>query len=36
MIPAMMPEKSGAPEASVIPKHNGTATRKTITPAGRS
>jgi hypothetical protein len=35
-IPAMMPEKSGAPEASAIPKHKGTATKNTTILAGRS
>lgn len=30
MIPATMPEKSGAPEASAMPRHSGNATRKTI------
>ena len=35
-IPAMIPENSGAPEAKAMPRHNGTATRKTTKPAGRS
>jgi hypothetical protein len=36
MIPDMIPEKNGAPDARDIPKHNGKATRKTTTPAGKS
>ena len=35
-IPAMIPENSGAPEASAMPKQSGTATRKTTRPAGAS
>ena len=39
-IPPMMPDKrpaySGAPEAKAIPKHSGSATRKTERPAGKS
>ena len=31
-IPATSPEKSGAPDANAIPKHNGSATKKTMTP----
>ena len=36
MIPAMTPEKGGAPEATAMPRHSGTATRNTTTPAGMS
>jgi hypothetical protein len=36
MIPAMIPERSGAPEASAMPRHKGSATRKTTNPEGRS
>jgi hypothetical protein len=32
----MIPEKSGAPDASAIPKQRGTATKKTTIPAGIS
>lgn len=32
----MIPEKRGAPEASAIPRHRGTATKKTIIDAGAS
>ncbi len=35
-IPAMMPAKRGAPDARAIPKHKGSATKKTTNPAGRS
>jgi hypothetical protein len=35
-MPAIIPEKRGAPEARATPKHNGRATRKTTTPAGKS
>jgi hypothetical protein len=35
-IPAMIPEKSGAPDASAIPRHSGTATKNTTILAGRS
>ena len=35
-IPAMIPENSGAPDASAIPKHSGKATKKTTRPAGQS
>jgi hypothetical protein len=34
--PAMIPENSGAPEASAMPKQSGNATRKTTSPAGTS
>ena len=36
IIPAIIPEKSGAPDANAIPKHKGNATKKTTNPAGRS
>jgi hypothetical protein len=32
----MIPANKGAPEASAIPKHNGTATKNTTILAGRS
>ena len=35
-MPAIRPEKSGAPEASEIPKHSGNATRATTVPAAKS
>lgn len=35
-IPAIRPEKNGAPEASAIPRQSGTATRKTTILAGKS
>ena len=35
-IPAIIPEKRGAPDAMAIPKQSGTATRKTTIPAGKS
>jgi hypothetical protein len=35
-IPAMIPEKSGAPDARAIPRHSGTATKNTTILAGRS
>jgi hypothetical protein len=35
-IPAIIPEKSGAPEAKAIPKQSGKATKKTTNPAGKS
>ena len=35
-IPAMTPAKSGAPDASAMPRHKGSATRKTTIDAGRS
>jgi hypothetical protein len=31
-IPAIMPENKGAPDASAMPRHSGTATRKTTRP----
>jgi hypothetical protein len=34
--PAMIPEKRGAPDANATPKHNGSATRNTTIPDGRS
>ncbi|MNE72079.1 hypothetical protein D3C80_1679910 [compost metagenome] len=36
IIPAIIPESGGAPEASAIPKHNGSATKKTTKPDGKS
>jgi UDP-N-acetylglucosamine pyrophosphorylase len=35
-IPEIIPEKSGAPDANAIPKHNGKATKKTTKPAEKS
>ena len=35
-IPAIIPENKGAPDASAMPKHNGNATKKTTSPAGKS
>ena len=35
-MPATTPASSGAPEASEMPKHNGSATRNTTSPAGAS
>lgn len=35
-IPAMMPANNGAPEASAMPKHKGTATKNTTILAGKS
>ena len=35
-IPAISPEKNGAPEASAMPKHKGTATKKTTILEGMS
>ena len=35
-IPAIKPEKRGAPDAKAIPKHKGRATRKTTTEDGKS
>ncbi len=35
-MPAIRPEASGAPDASAMPRHSGTATRKTTRLAGRS
>lgn len=34
--PAIMPDNGGAPEANAIPKHNGSATKKTTRPDGKS
>jgi hypothetical protein len=34
--PAIMPENNGAPEASAIPRHNGSATKNTTILAGKS
>ena len=36
MIPAMIPENKGAPDANAIPRHKGSATKKTTNPDGRS
>src|SRR5450830_469205 len=36
MMPEIIPENRGAPEASAMPRHKGSATRKTTMPAGRS
>jgi cell envelope opacity-associated protein A len=36
IIPAINPEKTGASDAKAIPKHKGTATKKTTRPAGKS
>ena len=36
IIPAINPEKSGAPEASAIPKHKGKATKNTTKELGAS
>lgn len=35
-IPAIKPENKGASDAKAIPKHSGTATRKTTSPEGTS
>ena len=35
-MPAIIPANKGAPEASAIPKHQGTATKNTTILAGRS
>lgn len=35
-MPATMPASSGAPEASEIPRHRGSATKNTTSPAGAS
>jgi hypothetical protein len=35
-MPAIIPEKSGAPEASAIPRHSGSATKNTTILAGKS
>ncbi len=35
-IPDMIPENNGAPEAIAIPKHKGSATRKTTKPDAKS
>ena len=36
MTPAIIPENKGAPEAIAIPKHNGSATKKTTKPDAKS
>ena len=35
-IPAIIPANNGAPDANAIPRHNGTATKKTTILAGKS
>ena len=35
MIPAIIPESGGAPDASAIPRHNGSATKNTTSPEGK-
>jgi hypothetical protein len=35
-MPAIKPDNGGAPEAKAMPRHKGSATRKTTTEAGRS
>ena len=35
IIPAIMPDNGGAPDARAIPKHSGSATRNTTNPEGR-
>ena len=35
IIPAIIPDKGGAPEANAIPKHKGSATKNTTTPEGK-
>ena len=35
-MPAIIPEKSGAPEARAIPRHSGSATKNTTILAGKS
>src|SRR5690606_24547937 len=35
-IPDIIPENNGAPEAIAIPKHNGSATKNTTNPDGKS
>jgi hypothetical protein len=34
-IPARIPDKGGAPDASAMPKHNGNATKNTTRPDGK-
>ena len=36
IMPDKMPVYNGAPEASAIPRHRGSATKKTVNPADRS
>ena len=36
IIPAISPDENGAPDASAIPKHRGSATKNTTNPAGKS
>jgi hypothetical protein len=36
MIPLMMPANGGAPLATAIPKHRGSATKKTTMPGSKS
>lgn len=35
IIPAIIPESGGAPDASAIPKQSGSATKNTTTPEGK-
>jgi hypothetical protein len=35
-MPAISPENAGTPLTAAIPKHSGTATKNTTSPAGRS
>jgi hypothetical protein len=36
MIPEIIPEKNGAPDANAMPRHKGMATKKTTIPEGKS
>ena len=36
IMPAIIPENNGAPEANAMPRHSGNATKKTTNPAGKS
>ena len=35
IIPAIIPDSGGAPDANAIPKHSGSATKNTTTPEGK-
>lgn len=35
IIPAIIPDNGGAPDASAIPKHKGSATKNTTSPEGK-
>jgi hypothetical protein len=35
-IPEIIPENKGAPDANAMPRHKGSATKKTTKPEGRS